>query len=38
LRKIPSTLAEDKMEIEVFKIQQELELDVKKETEYFLRN
>mgnify|MGYP001499173872 FL=1 len=32
LRKIPSTLSEDKMELEVFKIQQELELDVKKET------
>lgn len=37
LRKIPSTLSEDKMEIEVFKIQQELELDVKKETNSVLK-
>jgi hypothetical protein len=37
LRRIPSTLAEDKMEIEVFKIQQELELDVKKETKHVLK-
>lgn len=32
LKKIPSTLSDEKMEIEVFKIQQELELDVKKES------
>jgi len=37
LKKIPSTLSEDKMEIEVFKIQQELELDVKKETKRVLK-
>lgn len=37
LMKIPSTLSEDKMEIEVFKIQQELELDVKKETKRVLK-
>jgi len=37
LRKIPSTLSEEKMEIEVFKIQQELELDVKKETKNVLK-
>jgi len=37
LRRIPSTLAEDKMELEVFKIQQELELDVKKETKHILK-
>ena len=37
LRKIPSTLSEDKMELEVFKIQQELELDVKKETKSALK-
>lgn len=37
LKKIPSTLSEEKMEIEVFKIQQELELDVKKETKTVLK-
>lgn len=37
LKKIPSTLSEEKMEIEVFKIQQELELDVKKETKTVMR-
>lgn len=37
LKKIPSTLSEEKMELEVFKIQQELELDVKKETKSVLR-
>ena len=37
LKKIPSTLSEEKMEIEVFKIQQELELDVKKETKSVMR-
>lgn len=37
LRKIPSTLSEEKMELEVFKIQQELELDVKKETKSVLK-
>lgn len=37
LKKIPSTLSEEKMEIEVFKIQQELELDVKKETKAALK-
>lgn len=37
LKKIPSTLSEDKMEIEVFKIQQELELEVKKETKSVLK-
>lgn len=37
LRKIPSTLSDEKMEIEVFKIQQELELDVKKETKNVLK-
>jgi hypothetical protein len=37
LKKIPSTLSEEKMEIEVFKIQQELELDVKKETKSVLK-
>lgn len=37
LKKIPSTLSEGKMEIEVFKIQQELELDVKKETKSVLK-
>jgi len=37
LKKIPSTLSEEKMELEVFKIQQELELDVKKETKIVLR-
>jgi hypothetical protein len=37
LKKIPSTLSEEKMELEVFKIQQELELEVKKETNTVLR-
>src|SRR5690606_34634603 len=37
LKKIPSTLSEEKMEIEVFKIQQELELEVKKETSSVLK-
>lgn len=37
LKKIPSTLPEDKMELEVFKIQQELELDVKKETRSIIK-
>lgn len=37
LRKIPSTLSEDKMELEIFKIQQELELEVKKETKSVLK-
>lgn len=37
IRKIPSTLAEDKMEIELFKIQQALELDVKKEASEVLK-
>ena len=37
LKKIPSTLSDDKMEIEVFKIQQELELEVKKETNLALK-
>lgn len=37
LKKIPSTLSDEKMEIEVFKIQQELELDVKKETKTVLK-
>lgn len=37
LKKIPSTLSEEKMELEVFKIQQELELDVKKETRSVLK-
>lgn len=37
LKRIPSTLSEEKMEIEVFKIQQELELDVKKETKSVLK-
>jgi hypothetical protein len=32
LKKIPSTYSEEKMELEVFKIQQELEYEVKKET------
>ena len=31
IKKIPSTLTEEKMELELFKIQQELELEVKKE-------
>lgn len=37
LKKIPSTLSEEKMELEVFKVQQELELDVKKETKKVLK-
>ena len=37
LRKIPSTLSEEKMELEVFKVQQELELDVKKETKSVMK-
>ncbi len=37
LKKIPSTLSEEKMELEVFKIQQELELEVKKETKSVLK-
>ncbi|MDR1181621.1 MAG: hypothetical protein LBL13_06565 [Bacteroidales bacterium] len=37
LKKIPSTLTEEKMEIEVFKIQQELELEVKKEANRVLK-
>lgn len=37
LKKIPSTLMEDKIEIEVFKIQQELELEVKKEANRVLK-
>jgi hypothetical protein len=37
LKKIPSTLTEDKIEIEVFKIQQELELEVKKEANRVLK-
>lgn len=37
LKKIPSTLSEEKMELEVFKIQQELELDVKKETKSVMK-
>jgi hypothetical protein len=37
LKKISSTLSEEKMELEVFKIQQELELDVKKESKAILK-
>ncbi|MGO4773091.1 hypothetical protein ACEN2I_15620 [Flavobacterium sp. W22_SRS_FK3] len=37
LKKIPSTLSEEKMEIELFKIQQSLELDVKKEAKTILK-
>lgn len=37
LKKIPSTLSEDKMELELFKIQQSLELDVKKEAKSILK-
>lgn len=37
LKKIPSTLSEEKMELEVFKIQQELELDVKRETKAIMK-
>jgi hypothetical protein len=37
IKKIPSNLSDEKMELEVFKIQQELELDVKKETKSVLK-
>jgi hypothetical protein len=37
LKKIPSTYSDEKMEIEVFKIQQELELEVKKEANAALK-
>jgi len=37
LKGIPSTLSDDKMEIEVFKVQQELELEVKKEANTALK-
>ncbi len=37
LKKVPSTLSEEKMELELFKIQQELELEVKKETSQVLK-
>ena len=37
IKKIPSTLSEEKMELELFKIQQELELDVKKEAKTVLK-
>lgn len=37
LKKIPSTLSEEKMELELFKIQQSLELDVKKEAKSILK-
>ena len=37
LKNIPSTLTDDKMEVEVFKIQQELELEVKMETKKVLK-
>lgn len=37
LKKVPSTLSEDKMEIELFKIQQSLEFDVKKEARDILK-
>ena len=37
LKKIPSTLSEEKLEIELFKIQQSLELEVKKEATSALR-
>lgn len=37
VKKIPSTLSEDKMEIELFKIQQTLELEVKKEAKQILK-
>ena len=37
LKRIPSTLSEDKLEIELFKIQQSLELEVKKEATSALR-
>ena len=38
IKKIPSNLSENKLEIELFKIQQELELDVKSETNEILKN
>ena len=37
LKKIPSTLSEEKMELELFKVQQELELEVKRETKKVLK-
>jgi hypothetical protein len=37
LKRIPSTLSEDKLELELFKIQQSLELEVKKEATSALR-
>lgn len=37
LKRIPSTLSEEKMELELFKIQQSLELDVKKEASEVLK-
>ncbi|WP_339877447.1 ATP-binding protein [uncultured Algoriphagus sp.] len=37
IKKIPSTLNEEKMELELFKIQQELELEVKQEAKQILR-
>lgn len=37
IKKIPSTLNEEKMELELFKIQQELELEVKKEANQILK-
>lgn len=37
IKKVPSTLSEEKMELELFKIQQELELEVKKEANQILR-
>ncbi|MBE9465632.1 hypothetical protein ACFP1I_26680 [Dyadobacter subterraneus] len=37
LKRIPSTLSDEKMELELFKIQQSLELDVKKEASAVLK-
>ncbi|MDO6738614.1 hypothetical protein [Wenyingzhuangia sp. 2_MG-2023] len=37
IKKIPSTLNEEKMELELFKVQQQLELDVKKEANQILK-
>jgi hypothetical protein len=37
LKRIPSTLSDEKMEIEVYKIQQELELEVKEEASKVIR-
>lgn len=37
LKRIPSTLSDEKMELELFKIQQSLELDVKKEASEVLK-